>query len=160
MNHIIKILFVVIYNASVLGIAAFLIYQGITRPYICPDPDNIIFKNDTISVFAPIRKGVPCPIVRDATVFTAGSSGNNYYYPQIPLENSITFLSQTNYHYLPQSTGIQVTVDGLSPDSTYFFHVSGSNEIHQVSTKPPGDSLTAFRFAVIGDTQGLYDPIT
>lgn len=157
MGDLIRKSFAVIYSAVFLGAVAFLLYQGVSKAYLCPDVNNVVFKNDALSVYAPTRRGVPCPIIRDGTVFTAGSAGNNYYYPQVPSEKSITFLSQSNYQDLPTSKRIKVTVGGLEPGSPYFFQVTGSDEIHRFTTKPAQGSVRPFRFAVISDTQGPYD---
>jgi hypothetical protein len=149
---------VVVILVVLLAPLIWLFMSGPGGPFVCPDLSKIVFRNERLSVYGSQQQSSPCPIVRDPTTFSAGATANNYFYPQTPSENAIVFLSQTDYHDLRRSSTVEVKVEGLAPASPYFFQSTGSNEVHQFWTRPERSSANPFRFAVIGDTQGRYDP--
>ena len=97
---------------------------------------------------------------RDNVVYTAGTSPACYFYPQLPTHNSVLLCSATKYYNLDHSQPIRARINGLYPDTAYYYRVNDSAELVRFRTQPLPGTFAPFQFTLTGDSQGPYDHVS
>ena len=126
-----------------------------------PDMNRIVKEVNAGEAVITIFASRPCETLwqspRDETVFTAGSTGSCYFYPQRPTSTSVVLCSESNMFNLRQSRPIRTEVTGLTPDTTYYYRVNDSREYVRFKTAPESGHFSPYQITVATDSQGPYD---